>query len=169
MKARVRKAAPIVGKLSRPWVAVPVDIMEDRTLSTTARLVLIYLIGLASRPGWVTYVRQVRAALGLGEYAWTEARKRLEVAGYYWSERHQEDDGTWAWIHVVTDIPSPPESRQEVPDHTPIHPSPGNPGMGYPGMGHPGIYVVRKNIQIKNVLLLPRPTLRRTASSTRKA
>lgn len=137
MKRRSKKA-PIVGRLSRAWTSVPVDIMEERALSTTARLVLAYLIGLATRPGWIIYVGQVRAALGLGEYAWTQARKQLEQAGYYWSERLKEDDGTWVWVHVVTDVPGSPESRAGHGDHPPNPSIPGKPGDGSPGHGKPG-------------------------------
>lgn len=112
--------------------------MEDRSLSPTARLALIYLVGLAARPGWVIYVGQVRAALGLGEYAWAEARKQLEGAGYYWSERQKESDGTWRWTHVVTDMPEPPDGRGEEVAHPPEPSIPGKPGDGLPGHGSPG-------------------------------
>lgn len=137
MNSRRRKA-PIVGRLSRPWAAVPVDLMEERSLSATARLVLIYLVGLAARPGWVIYVSQVRAALGLGEYAWTEARKQLEAAGYYWSERQKENDGTWRWVHIVTDVPDLSGGRGDEVVHPPEPSIPGKPGDGSPGHGTPG-------------------------------
>lgn len=133
-----RRKAPIVGRLSRPWAAVPVDLMEERSLSATARLVLIYLIGLAARPGWTIYVSQVRAALGLGEYAWTEARKQLEVAGYYWSERQKENDGTWRWVHIVTDVPELSGGQGDEVVHPPEPSIPGKPGDGSPGHGAPG-------------------------------
>ncbi|TAN05067.1 MAG: hypothetical protein EPN38_12585 [Rhodanobacteraceae bacterium] len=106
--------------------------MEERALSPTARLVLMYLLALTGRPGWIIYVGQVRAALGLGRYAWMEARKQLECLGYYWSERQQDADGTWTWVHVVSDTR---EVRKSLNTHEHHPPNPSI--VGFPVDGPP--------------------------------
>lgn len=90
-------------KSRRPWAAVPVDILEQSGLSPLARLVLIYLLGLAARPGWDIRVRHVQHALGLTQGAWQRARRELERAGYYSVARTRGDGGRLHWRHEVRD------------------------------------------------------------------
>lgn len=90
-------------KARRPWAAVPVDILEEAALSPLARLVLVYLLGLAARPGWDIRVRHVQHALGLSQGAWQRARRELERAGYYAVARERGDGGRLHWRHEVRD------------------------------------------------------------------
>lgn len=130
------KKGKIVGQVRRPWASVPVDILEDRRITPTARLALVYMISLVSRPGWTLYVTQIQAALGLGEDAWRHARKNLERHGYYRAERQQQEDGKWFWIHVVSDEPATPDGDQTPTDKRP-RTIPGKPMDGSSGDGSP--------------------------------
>lgn len=90
-------------QLSRPWPAVPDDVLTDRRLTPTARLVLAYCLG---RPaGWEYHPQQICAALGIGRDAWRAARRQLEQAGYLRKERIRRADGTLAWDMLVVDTP----------------------------------------------------------------
>lgn len=90
-------------KARRPWAAVPVDILEEAALSPLARLLLVYLLGLAARPGWDIRVRHVQHALGLSQGAWQRARRELERAGYYSVARARGEGGRLHWRHEVRD------------------------------------------------------------------
>lgn len=131
------KKAKIVGQIRRPWVSVPIDLIEDRRLTPTARLVLVYMIGLVSRPDWTLYVTQVQGAIGIGEDAWRHARKVLERYGYYRAERQQQADGKWCWTHVVSDEPATPDGDQ-APTDSRARTIPGKPKDGSSGDGSTG-------------------------------
>ncbi|MEW5890682.1 MAG: helix-turn-helix domain-containing protein [Pseudomonadota bacterium] len=89
---------------TRAWSAVPDDVLTDRRLSPTARLVLAYCLG---RPdGWEYHPSQICAALGIGRDAWRAARQQLERVGYLRQERIRRADGTISWDLVVTDTPA---------------------------------------------------------------
>ncbi len=83
------------------WVAAPVEIMEDTRLPAPARLVMVYLLGLAGRPNWTIRVGQVQRALGMSQGTWQRARKSLQSCGYYLLERTRDADGTMNWQHSV--------------------------------------------------------------------
>lgn len=88
----------------RPFSAVPDNILTNKYLSTTARLVLAYLVG---RPeNWTIYVSQVQNALGISESRWASARRELAAAGYLTQNRRQGADGRWVWRIVVCDTPN---------------------------------------------------------------
>ena len=97
---------PVVGRIARPWVGVSVDVMEDRRLSLSARLVFAYMVALTVRPGWTLYITHVKATLGLSDYVWVRIRRELEKFGYYQCERRRHKDGTMYWVHIVTDPPT---------------------------------------------------------------
>ncbi len=83
------------------WVAAPIAIMEDTRLPTPARLVMVYLLGLAGRPNWTIRVGHVQRALGMSQGTWQRARKSLQACGYYLLERGRDKDGTMNWQHTV--------------------------------------------------------------------
>lgn len=86
---------------SRPWSAIPDDILMDRRLTVTARLVLAYCLG---RPdGWRYRPEQICSAIGIGRDAWRAARRQLEQTGYLMQEQARDDSGKWVWDLVVTD------------------------------------------------------------------
>ncbi|MBW7900336.1 MAG: hypothetical protein H3C26_02590 [Rhodocyclaceae bacterium] len=92
-------------RLKRAWSAIPDDILTDRRLSPTARLVLAYCLG---RPAdWDYYPAQIQSALGIGRDAWQAARRALETVGYLAQDRRRNPDGTWVWGLVVTDESDP--------------------------------------------------------------
>lgn len=106
MTAGTNEELPIVGRIARPWVGVSVDVMEDRRLSLSARLVFAYMVALTVRPGWTLYITHVKATLGLSDYVWVRIRRELEKFGYYQCERRRRIDGTMYWVHIVTDPPT---------------------------------------------------------------
>lgn len=89
-----------------PWAAVPRRLMEAGCgLSPLARLVLIYVLDLGQRPGWVIYASQARRALGLTEARWKRARRELEAGGYFVKHRGHAADGDWLWTYHIFDTP----------------------------------------------------------------
>lgn len=95
----------ITVRVNKPWAAVPFCIFENKDLSPTARLILLYLLALNSRCGWVIFARQVQIALHLGQGTWQRARNELERAGFYSSSRRRGGGGRWEWEHHVSDEP----------------------------------------------------------------
>lgn len=93
-------------RCARPWAASPVHVLEDARLSPAARLVLVYLLGLAARPGWTIRVAQAQRALGLPQGRWQRARRELESVGYYSARRERDAAGRLRWVHEVTDEPT---------------------------------------------------------------
>lgn len=94
-----------------PYVMVPVAMLEfdpARPLDEGARLLRVYLHGLASRPGWKVYVGQVCRALRLTRARWRAARKQLETQGYYRATRTRGADGKLAWRIDVYELPQSP-------------------------------------------------------------
>lgn len=89
----------------RAYSAVPDDVLTNKSLSVSARLVLAYMIG---RPdGWVIYVSQVCYAIGIGTGGkWRGVRNELEKAGYFRQMRVRGEDGKIKWHHEVTDDPT---------------------------------------------------------------
>lgn len=116
---------------TRPYSIVPDSILTDKRLSTTARLVMAYMVGRG--PDWVFYVRQVQAAIGLSESRWTGARRELEAAGYLRQIKRQGAAGRWVWELEVYDTPTIPENAipgKSIPGKSmngkPIHGKPGD-------------------------------------------
>jgi hypothetical protein len=93
----------ITVKKTRPWAAVPNDLLEDRRLSLRARLVLAWMVG---RPdGWEIKVWHMCRTLGASAHVWTSIRKELEAAGYYQQDRRRSEDGRIQWVKTVRDMP----------------------------------------------------------------
>lgn len=95
----------ILVRKKRAYSAVPDDILTNKSLSVSARLVLAYMIG---RPdGWVIYVSQVCSAIGIGTGGqWRRVRNELENAGFFIQTRTRGADGKIKWHHEVTDVPT---------------------------------------------------------------
>lgn len=95
----------ILVRKKRAYSAVPDDILTNKSLSVSARLVLAYMIG---RPdGWVIYVSQVCSAIGIGTGGqWRRVRNELENAGFFSQTRTRARDGKIKWHHEVTDVPT---------------------------------------------------------------
>lgn len=95
----------ILVRKKRAYSAVPDDILTNKSLSVSARLVLAYMIG---RPdGWVIHVSQVCSAIGIGTGGqWRRVRNELENAGFFIQTRTRGADGKIKWHHEVTDIPT---------------------------------------------------------------
>lgn len=95
----------ILVRKKRAYSAVPDDILTDKSLSVSARLVLAYMIG---RPdGWVIHVSQVCSAIGIGTGGqWRRVRNELENAGFFIQTRTRGADGKIKWHHEVTDVPT---------------------------------------------------------------
>jgi len=108
---------------ARPYSVVPDSILMDKSLSTTARLTLAYMIGRGQ--DWVFYVRQVQAALGLSESRWSGARRELEAGGYLKQIRRQGTAGRWVWELEVYDTPTTTIPGNSIPGKSmngkPIH------------------------------------------------
>lgn len=93
-----------------PYIMAPVAMLEfdpDHPLDEGARLLRVYLHGLAGRPGWQIYVSQVCRALRLSPARWRAARKQLETQGYYRATRRRGAAGKWEWSHHVYELPQP--------------------------------------------------------------
>lgn len=93
-----------------PYIMAPVTMLEfdpNHPLDASARLLRVYLHGLASRPGWQIYVGQVCRALQLSPERWRAARKQLEAQGYYRATRCRGATGKWEWSHHVYELPQP--------------------------------------------------------------
>lgn len=61
------------------FTMVPVQLIEDHTLSADARLALIYI---CSRPsGYLMRVSEIRSVMGLGDHAWRRVSKELRARG----------------------------------------------------------------------------------------
>ena len=90
-------------------------VLEDKRISLSARLVLVWMLG---RPdGWIIYVGHMQRVLGMSEYVWVSIRKELESVGYYRQWRSQDASGKIIWHREVTDTPvspSPNPSRMDV-------------------------------------------------------
>lgn len=98
----------ITVKKTRPWAAVPNDLLEDRSLSLRARLVLAWMVG---RPdGWEIMVWHMCSTLDMSDHVWASIRKELEAAGYYQQDRRRAEDGRIQWVKTVRDIPEPAPS-----------------------------------------------------------
>lgn len=95
----------ILVRKKRAWSAVPDDILTNKSLSVSARLVLAYMIG---RPdGWVIHVSQVCSAIGIGTGGqWRRVRNELENVGFFIQTRTRGADGKIKWHHEVTDVPT---------------------------------------------------------------
>ncbi|MFZ2627449.1 MAG: hypothetical protein WAX67_01040 [Rugosibacter sp.] len=142
MSESENKGTRIKPRNVRPYSSVPDSILTDKSLSTTARLTLAYMIGRGE--SWVFYVRQVQTALGLSESRWASVRRELEAAGYLKQVRRQvtvEDKaidkekvlGRWIWEIEVYDTPTTPENSThensihgKLMDGKPVHGKPGD-------------------------------------------
>lgn len=90
-------------KKRRSFSAIPDDILQDKRMRCETRLVLGWLIG---RPdGWEVRVNNVQYTLGLSRDRWRKARKEMQQFGYLLQIRKQQPDGTYKWLHIVSDTP----------------------------------------------------------------
>lgn len=93
IKARVRDA----------WIAAPEKLYtKEAGVSIEARLVLMYMLDLARRPGWTIFLSQILCAVGLRRDRWRRIRRELESAGYYHALRRRAGGGKWEWDHLLT-------------------------------------------------------------------
>lgn len=103
-KTRQSESVTVVRR--RPYAVVPMDILVDSRLSRGDRVVLMYLLALADRPGWTIYLAEVQRTMDLSPGGWKACRRRLEAAGYYFHRRDRaEKGGKWRWTVLVTDTP----------------------------------------------------------------
>lgn len=81
------------------FTTVPTAIIEDKSLSAAARIVLIWTL---SRPeGWVFHQSHVCAVLGLGEKQVAKAFRDLIEAGYVRREGQSRTKGKWGHANYV--------------------------------------------------------------------
>lgn len=130
MSENENKGTRIKFQTGRAFSIVPDEILTNKNLSMTARVVLAYLIGRGR--GWIFWVKQVQSALGLSENRWAGARRELEVAGYLKQSKTQGEAGRWVWELEVYDTPILMDSipGNSIPgfsrDGKPIHGKPGD-------------------------------------------
>lgn len=120
------------------WVAAPLDIITHDALTSNAKVVLIYMLALSDREGWVIKVSHVKAKLKLGDAAWVAARNNLASAGYFKSTRVQVEMGKFVWLHEASDSPEFTNCDAAIPGL----PIPGLPMDGSPIHGEPGDVVI---------------------------
>lgn len=85
------------------YSAVPDVVLEATWLSTSARLVLAWLLG---RPdGWVIHISHMTRILGLTDKSWPRTRKELIASGFFVQERQKGEGGKFFWINEINDDP----------------------------------------------------------------
>lgn len=101
--------------IADPWASVPIRLLEAGCgLSLVARLVLVYMLDLGRRPGWVIYASQVQRALGLSESRWKRLRKELETHGYFTKRKGHAENGDWLWTYHLFDTPQAQGAQKSI-------------------------------------------------------
>lgn len=90
-------------KKRHSYSSVPDAVLENLSLSFTARITLAWLLG--RPPGWEVRVGHLRRVLGLSDKTWPRARDELATAGFYRQERTTGRSNKFVWRHWVTDAP----------------------------------------------------------------
>lgn len=85
------------------WSAVPDAVLENTSLSFSARLTLGWLLG--REEGWEIKVGYMCRALGLTDKTWPKVRDELVEAGFYSQEKRVMPTGKIFWVCEVTDAP----------------------------------------------------------------
>ncbi|WP_043369525.1 hypothetical protein [Kitasatospora aureofaciens] len=97
----------------RGFITLPNALLQDRSLSYTARGLLVDLL---SRPdGWREDGRRMADTSPQGRTAVSKALRELARAGYYRVERVRQPDGTFVSVAHVYDTPQPVPPGHLVP------------------------------------------------------
>lgn len=94
-----------VKKTRGSWVSAPLDIITHPKLSSSAKVVLIFMLALSERENWVIKVPHIRHELSLGDSAWRAARANLIDNGYFRLQRIHDTGGRYTWSSEVSDVP----------------------------------------------------------------
>jgi len=109
------------------WGAVPLMLIEDRSLDLESRAVAIWL---ATRPnGWQISVQHLLTALDLGRDRWRRIARELEQAGYLSRKSTPTGPGgQWVWEITFCAIPGTrvaeipavpqPQKKRRAPPHS---------------------------------------------------
>ncbi len=76
----------------KPFGIVLESLVQDTSLSSTARLLAVWLA--IRPPGWVVHPEHAQRALGLGRDAYYSARRQLIQAGYVRAQQRRNRNGT---------------------------------------------------------------------------
>jgi len=132
MNTRSHLSGAKKGMAARPWARASVAVMEDKRLSLEARMVLIYLRGLAARPGWEIRIHgHVLPTLGVSENRWPRLRRELEALGYYRLTKVRGPDGRFRQVHTICEEPAYTTTpAQTIGASTPISSRGGDSSLG---------------------------------------
>lgn len=98
----------------RPWGAIPESLVVDVRLSTTARIVAVWLC--IRPPNWIVRREHLLASLGIGLDAWWRARRQLLQLGYL--VEHKERRGGRFTSAGLEFFPDPePATTQGFTEH----------------------------------------------------
>jgi hypothetical protein len=95
--------AKIVVRRRMRFSVVADQILEARSLTFTARIVLAWALG--RQDGFECWVWYMCKELGLTDKTWTSARKELVNAGYFKQTRERGPGGKFIWRNEFTDAP----------------------------------------------------------------